>query len=136
MLAFVLAASDILGFTALSEFINSVLLYIPNVLIAALIMIAALFVANFVKALVRASVLSVRLHKGRFLGSLVWWVIFVFGLLVSLTELGVAVRIIETVITGVIAMAALAGGLAFGLGGKELAGQMLGKMRADWEQSH
>ena len=132
LLGFVLAASDVLGFQALSGFIAEVLLYIPNVVLAALILIVALIAANFVKGLVRASVLSARLHKGKFLGSLVWWVIFVFGLLVSLSQLGIASDIIETVITGVIVMLALAGGLAFGLGGKDAAAEVINRAKSEW----
>lgn len=135
VLAFVLAASDILGFIALSAFINSVLFYIPNVVVAALIMITALIAANFLKGLVAASVMGVRLHAGKFLASLIWWVIFVFGLLVSLSQLGVATTIIETVVAGVIAMVALAGGLAFGLGGKDIAASVLERLRSEWDHS-
>ena len=130
-----MASSDILGFIALSDFIGDVLFYIPNVLVAALILIATLVAANFVRGLVSASVMGVRLHRGKFLGSLVWWVVFVFGLLVALSQLGVATNIIETVIAGVIAMLALAGGLAFGLGGKDVAASLLEKARGDWEHS-
>ena len=133
LLAFILAASDILGFTALSRFIGDVLFYIPNVIVAALIMVATLIAANFLKGLVRASVLGARLHKGKFLGSLAWWVVFIFGVLVTLAQLGVASTIVETVIAGLIAMLALAGGLAFGLGGKDVAARLFEKARGEWE---
>lgn len=135
LLAFVLASSDILGFIALSDFISDVLLYLPNVIISILILIAALVAANFVKGLAAVSVMSVRLHRGKFLGSLAWWIVFVFGLLVAVSQLGVATNIIETVVAGVIAMLALAGGLAFGLGGKDVAARMLEKARGEWEHS-
>ena len=133
LLAFFLAASDILGFNSLSRFIGDVLFYIPNVIVAALIMIVTLIVSHFVRGLVHASVLGVRIHGGRFLASVVWWVVFVFGSLVALSQLGVANTIIETFVAGLIAMFALAGGLAFGLGGKETAGRILEKLRGDWE---
>lgn len=133
LLGFVLAASDILGFVVLSAFIAEVLLYIPNVIVAGLILMAALVAANFVKGLAKVSVMGARLHKGKFLGSLVWWVVFIFGLLVSLSQLGIASDIIETVVTGVIVMLALAGGLAFGLGGKDAAAGVINRMKSDWE---
>ncbi|MBI3046302.1 MAG: hypothetical protein HYY86_02050 [Candidatus Harrisonbacteria bacterium] len=125
LLAFLLAASDILGFFALSSFLREVLLYIPNIVIAVLIMLAALVVANLAKHLVRASVMSARLHAVKFLGSAAWWVVMIFGGLAALVQLGIAVSIINTVITGLIAMMALAGGLAFGLGGKDTAAELL-----------
>lgn len=135
LLSFVLASSDILGFVAVSAFISAVLFYIPNVVMAALIMIATLIAANFLRNLVGASVLGARVYGGKFLNSLTWWVVFVFGLLVTLSQLGVATTIIETVIAGLIAMIALAGGLAFGLGGKDIAASVLERLRSEWNHS-
>lgn len=128
-LAFLLAASDILSFSALSGFLRQVLVYIPNVFIAALILLASLYVAHFLRGLVRASVLSTgtHAHAAKTLSSTVWWVVVIFGLLAALTQLRVAEVIINTLITGVIAMLALAGGIAFGLGGRDFAGRLLEK---------
>jgi len=128
VVAFLLASSDILSFTALSGFLQDVLLYIPNVLIAALILLAAVVVANFMKGLVLASVLGAKLHAAKFLGAATWWVIMVFGLLTAAAQLNIAVAIINTLITGMIAMLALAGGLAFGLGGRDAAARWISKM--------
>lgn len=133
LLAFLLAASDILGFFALSSFLRDVLLYIPNVVIAVLIMLAALLVANLAKGLVKASVMSARLHAAKFLGSAAWWTVMVFGGLAALVQLGIAVSIINTLITGFIAMLALAGGLAFGLGGRDYAAHLMGKLQKEME---
>jgi hypothetical protein len=133
VIVFVLAASDILGFSALSVFLGAVLMYIPQVVVAFLILLATVIVAGFLKKFVEASVLSARLHAAKFIGSLVWWSVFVFGLLTAVHQLGVATDIISTVITGLIFMLALAGGLAFGLGGKDEAASVLKKLRGEWE---
>lgn len=133
VLAFLLAASDILGFFTLSAFLRDVLSYIPQVLVAMLILLAAFVLANFLRGLVRASVMSANLHGAKGLGMLTWWVVMVFGLLTALVQLGVAVSIINTLITGLIAMISLAGGLAFGLGGKEMAAKWLQKAEDEIE---
>jgi hypothetical protein len=130
---FLLAASDILGFVALSAFLRDILNYIPNVIVAVLIMLAAVIVANFLRGLVKASVLSARLHAAHFLGALTWWSVVVFGLLAALVQLGIATAIINTVITGLVAMVALAGGIAFGLGGKDYAAHLLERLREHTE---
>ena len=132
-LAFLLAASDILGFFALSNFLRDVLLYLPNVAIAVLIMAAAAVAANLARHLAQASVMSAKLHAAKFLGAVSWWSVMVFGGLAALSQLGIAVVIINTVITGLIAMMALAGGLAFGLGGKEYAAHLMQKMQDTME---
>lgn len=129
VIAFLLATADILRFTALSAFLRDVLLYIPNVIIAVLILLAALVVANFLKHLTRASVQAAKLHYAQALGTVAWWTVIIFGLLTALVQLGIATSIINTLITGVIAMLALAGGLAFGLGGREYAAGLLRKLK-------
>jgi hypothetical protein len=134
VIVFLLAASDILGFYSLSSFLNNVLNYIPNVIVAVLIMLAAFVIAHFLKGLVIASVKASKLHGAGFLGSLTWWSITIFGFLAALSQLGIAVTIINILVTGVIAMLALAFGLAFGLGGKEYAAHIISKLREELEK--
>src|SRR3989338_7646086 len=70
IIAFLLAASDILRLAALSGFLREVLFYIPNIVVAVLIMLAAVVLGNVTKRVVVASVLSARLHAAHFLGTL------------------------------------------------------------------
>ena len=133
-LAFLLASSDILGFGALSGFIKDVLLYIPNVIVAAFIVLASVVAANFLRGLVLASVMGARLHAAKFMGLFTWWTVVVFGLLTAAVQLNIAVAVINTVITGVVAMLALAGGLAFGLGGRDAAMRWVEKLEG--EENH
>lgn len=134
VLVFFSAAADILKFYVLSNFVTDILTYLPNLVVALLVMVVALVAANLVKKVVKASVMGAKVGSERFLSSASWWIIVVFGLLIALNQLGVAVAIINTVITGLIAMLALAGGLAFGLGGKEYAAHLLGKMKDGLEK--
>lgn len=134
IVVFVLAVVDILRFYSLANFLREVLLYIPNVIVAALIMLAAVVVANFLRRIVRASVKSARLHAPHFLGSLVWWAVVIFGFLAALSQLGIAIAIINALVTGFVAMLALAGGIAFGLGGKEYAASLISKVKDNLEQ--
>src|SRR3989344_3075873 len=103
VVAFLLAASDVLKFYTLSGFLRDVLGFIPDILVAALILLATLVVAHFLRGLVRASVLGAKLHSAHALGTLVWWTVFVFGFLTALLQLGVAVSVINTLITGIFA---------------------------------
>ncbi len=129
VITFLLAASDLLGFFALSSFLEKVLLYIPHVIVAILIMLVTIVVANFLRKIVKASVMGARLHAANFLGTITWYAVIIFGLAATLAQLGLDVTILNTLITGIIAMFALAGGLAFGLGGKEYASHLIGKFR-------
>jgi len=132
-IAFVLAASDILRFYAFSSFLNSIISYIPNLIVAVLMMLAALIVAGFLRSIVKASVSGARLEGANFLGSLAWWAIVVFGLLASLMQLGIASSLFNIIISGLVAMFALAGGIAFGLGGKDFAAHLLSKVKDGME---
>jgi len=129
VIAFLLAATDILQFYALSAFLRDVLSYIPNIVVAVLIMLAAVILANLLEKIVRGSVLSAKLHAAKFLGALTWYAVVIFGFLAALSQLNVATAIINTVITGLIAAIALAGGIAFGIGGKDYASHLIGKFR-------
>lgn len=129
VVAFVLAASDILKFYAFSNFLSSILDYIPNIIVAVLILLAALIVAGFLKSIVKVSVGGARLEGVKFLSALAWWTIVIFGLLAALAQLGIASSLFNIIISGLVAMIALAGGIAFGLGGKEYASHLLSQMR-------
>jgi hypothetical protein len=130
----VLAVSDILGLWGLSQCLNEVLTYFPNIIVAVLILLASLVVANFLRGLVRASVASARLHAPKFLGALTWWTVVVFGFLAALLQLGIAGELIQSIVMGFIAMLALAGGIAFGLGGKDYAAHLINKLREHTEE--
>lgn len=131
LLAIFLAASDILGLSQISAFLNSVLAYIPNVIAAAAIMLVGTMVAQFLARLVRHSVKAAGLRSADLLGSITQWAIMVFTFLATLDQLGVASTFVQTLFTGIIAMLAIAGGLAFGLGGKDHASKVLDTVERD-----
>ncbi len=126
-----LATADILGLSEVSMFLTSVLLYIPNVVVAALILVIAVVLSNFVYRTVEASIAAAGFTSGNVVAAVSKWAIIIFALLAALTQLNVAVTLIQTIVTAFFAMIALAGGLAFGLGGKEMAMRWLEKFERD-----
>ena len=133
VIVFILAVANILGLDVFSDFLRQVLLYIPNIVLGALILVATFVIANFLRKLVTASVMSAKLHASNFLGMFVWWVVMVFGIITALMQVGVNVYVLQTIITGVVAMLALAGGLAFGLAGKDYASRLIDRLRQTTE---
>jgi len=134
VVVFILTVTDILGLYGISLFLRDIISYLPNLIVAVLIMLAGVMLANFFKSLIKASVASAKLHNGKFLSSLAWWVVIIFGFLAALIQIGIAATIINTLITGLIAMLAIAGGIAFGLGGKDYASHLLEKFRQQTEE--
>jgi len=133
IIVFLMAAVDILGLYQVSEFLKGILYYIPNIVVAAVVLLAAVIIANFLQKLVRASVEAAGLHGAGFISGITRWAVLVFGFIAALSHLGIAVTLINTLVIGLIAMLALAGGLAFGLGGKDQAARFLEKLKRDIE---
>jgi hypothetical protein len=129
ILVFTLAASDSLGLYAFSAFLQQVLAFIPSLAAGVLILLAAFAFAKLAKRLVSASVAASRLHASKFLGSLTYWSIVIFGLMAALEQLGISLMIVQALVYGIIAAVSLATGLAFGLGGRESARDMLDELR-------
>lgn len=131
LIAIFLAAADILGLNQISEFLNAVLAYIPNVIAAAAILLVGTLVAGFLSRLVRHSVQAAGLTSADLLGAVTQWSVMIFTILATLDQLKVAQSFVQTLFTGVIAMLAIAGGLAFGLGGRDNASKVLDKVERD-----
>ena len=127
-----LAATDILGLDDVSGFLRQVLAYVPNVVVAALILIIAVVLANFVYRTVNASVKAAGFASGGAVAGVSKWAIIIFALMAALIQLKVAETLINSLLTAVFAMLALAGGLAFGLGGKDMAAKWLQKVESDF----
>lgn len=134
IIVFLMAAADILGLYQVTEFLKKILYYIPNIVIAVVILLAAVIIANFLQKLVRASVEAGGLRSAGFLSGVTKWAVLIFGFVTALIQLGIAVTLIQTIVIGLVAMLALAGGLAFGLGGKDYATRFLEKLKKDIEE--
>lgn len=134
VIVFLMAAANILGLDQVSDFLRTVVLYIPNVIVAAIIMLIGLLVAKFLEGTVRASVRAAGLASGAFLGSLTKWSVFTFSFLIALVQLRVADDVIRIVIMGLIAALSLALGLSFGLGGVDHAKEFIGHLKRRMEE--
>jgi hypothetical protein len=126
-----LAAVDILGLSELSSYLSNILLYIPNIIVAALILLVAAVLAGFLERVVTASMRATDVGPSRFVGVVVRWSVWGFALLAALFQLEVAPELIQVLFTGLVAMLALSGGIAFGLGGQGVARDMLEGVKRD-----
>lgn len=131
VLVFLMASTDILGLTQVSEFLNSVIIYVPNIVIATIILSVAFLLGNFVFHTVRSSSKVAGIMSASFLAIIAKWSIIIFGLLAALIQLGIATSLVNTIFIGLVAAFSIAFGLAFGLGGKEEAALLLKKIRED-----
>ncbi len=133
ILSFLVAACNLWGLFAVGDFIKSIVVYLPNVLVAVLILLAAIILGEYFSKFIQASVAGAGLKYQNFLAAISRWTFLVFGMIAALSQLKVASYIVNTLFTGIVAMIAIAGGLAFGLGGKEVAQELLGKIKREME---
>jgi len=133
ILAFLSVSLGILGLSRVTIFLEQVvLLYIPQVIVAALILIIAAVIADIVKKLISGSARIAGAHQGaNFAGTIAKWAIWILAILAALEQLGVAVALIQTLFTGLVVALAIAFGLAFGLGGKDAAARAIEHVRSE-----
>ncbi len=126
ILTSIIAAADILGLDTVSNFFYSdVLGYAGHVIIAVAIMLLGILAANFLADIVEGTVRAGGFTTARALASITRWAITLFAVIAALSELQIAQSFLNNLFLAIIAMLALAGGLAFGLGGKDHARKVL-----------
>ncbi len=126
IIVFLIASFDVIGLIQVTAFLQEVVLsYLPQVIIAVLILMVAVVIADAMQKIVMASARAAHVKSAHLLGVITRWSIWIFALLTALFQLGIAPALIQTVVMGVIAGGALAFGLAFGLGGKEHASAII-----------
>jgi hypothetical protein len=126
-----IAATDVLGWDQVTDYLAQVVLFVPNVIISVILLLAGIVLGNFVQNVVKSAVEAAQLASAEFLSGIAKWSILIFSFMAALVQLQIAPELIRVLFTGLVAMLALAGGLAFGLGGKEHAHQFLNRLKKD-----
>jgi len=129
IIIFLLPSLNLIGLDYIASFLkDDVLGFLPRVIAAVLVLIIATIVADFLSKTVMAGSRAMNLKSTNMLGSLVKYTIWVFAFIIALGQLGVAEGYMNTLFAGIVGMLALAGALAFGLGGKDAAERLLTKI--------
>jgi Conserved TM helix len=121
-------AFDALGVPAVSGILRQLLLWLPDLAVAVVILLIAGVVGNALGSLVRGATAKAGIAKPNVLAAIVRFAVLAFGVLVALNQIGVASSLVNILFVAVVGAAALALGLAFGLGGRDVAAQIVG----DW----
>ncbi|MBI2109540.1 MAG: hypothetical protein HYT93_05260 [Parcubacteria group bacterium] len=132
IVVFLVATLEVLGLQQVNLFLQDVVLtFIPQVIVAILIILVAAVVADAVQKLVVGAAKAAEVKVAHFLGGLVRWSIWVFAILIALSQLGIADFFAQTLFTGVVIALSLAIGLSFGFGGQDAAARFIEKLRGD-----
>ena len=119
-----IAAADVANLQQVTDFFNEVLLYLPNVFVAVFILVVASLLATFVSNLISTSLKD----EFGYLTGLAKFAIYAFSVLAALNQLQISRPLVEILFTGIVAT----GVLAFGLGGKDVAGDIVRKIYEDF----
>jgi len=129
IIVFLLPSLNLVGLDYISSFLKEdVLGFLPRVVVAALILIIATVVANAVSKAINASARAINLRSANMLSTIAKYAVWVFAFIIALGQLGVAPAYMQILFAGIIGMLAVAGALAFGLGGKDAAAKFISRL--------
>lgn len=126
---FLIPTADVWGLPQIVTVLNTFLLYLPNVFVAAIIALVGFVFARLTHDVVLASTQGLSADTSKSIASVARWAILIFVFLAILNQLGVAADLVRILFTGFVAMVAIAGGIAFGLGGQNNAKDVLDNFR-------
>jgi len=126
-LIFLIPATDSLGLPAVSNILNSLVAYIPNVFVAILILFLGTLAATFVSDLVRGATASTNVGNPNLFANIARYAIIGFAVIMALEQLQITPALLNILFTAIVGSAAIAFGLAFGLGGQDTARRWLSR---------
>lgn len=133
---FLRIAAGILGFTEVEEFLQKIIALVPDIVIAVIILLFAISAANTAASLTNNLLRIGDKHARVIIASVVKNILIAFGIMAALVQLHVAEDLIRILFTALVAMLALAGGLALGLGGKDFVHELLADFKKKNIESH
>jgi hypothetical protein len=129
-LIFIEMAAEALHISAVTTLINSIVLFIPSLIVALVVVMVGFLIASFVGNVVRGSASEMGFRNPNLLAGAARAAIIGMAVLMALSQIGIAATLVNALFIAFVAAIALALGLAFGLGGREVAGQIWEKWYA------
>ncbi len=126
-------AVDILDFPQFADLMERIVSYLPSIIMSVLIFVVAVMAAEFLSKIMVAATQKADFVHAKLAGAIVKWAIWIFAIFAILTELDIADELPRILFEGMVYMIAIAGGLAFGLGGKDVAAELLEKLKRSLE---
>ena len=128
-------AFDALGLPAVSQVLQQLLLWLPNLVVALVILVVAGLAANALHGLVRGATASAGFGSPDLLANVARVAVWAFAIVAAVNQIGIAETLVNTLFMGIIGALALALGLAFGLGGRDTAGEVVSTWRRKGQEA-
>jgi hypothetical protein len=118
-------AFDALGLPAVSDVLRQLLLWLPNVMVALVVLVIGGLIASTLSNVVRGAATKSGLDNPDLLAKVAAGLIWAFSIVVAVNQMGIATALVNTLFMAVVGAIALALGLSFGLGGRETAAEIV-----------
>jgi len=128
MLVVIMASLNTLQLTSARELFNEIVLYIPNIIVAIIVLLLGIYAAKFVSQAIRVTLTNMKDGTVTLIERITYYAIVVLTLFIVLSQLNIAENILNIAFFSIFGALCLAFGLAFGLGGKDFAADLLKKL--------
>lgn len=128
-------AFDALGLPAVSDVLRQLLLWLPNLVVGLVVLVIGGLLARAASSLVRGATAEAGFDNPDRLAKVASVAIWAFAIVVAVNQIGIAATLVNTLFMGVIGALSLGAALAFGLGGRETAGEIVRKWYAQLDSA-
>ncbi|MES2356167.1 MAG: small-conductance mechanosensitive ion channel [Pseudomonadota bacterium] len=122
-------AFDALGLPAVSDVLRQFLFWLPNLVVALVVLVIGGLLANALSGLVRGATSEAGFSNPDTLETIARVGVWAFAIVIAVNQMGIAATLVNTLFMGIVGAVALAAGLAFGLGGRDTAAELVRKWR-------
>lgn len=116
-----------LGLETVSGLLEDVIKFIPNIIVACILLIVGMYLAEFVSGLVIAALKGGDFDNPNLVGRIAYGAVMFFTVALVMNQLGIAPDLVNNVVSIILGGLGIAVAIAFGLGGKDWAGRLINK---------
>jgi Conserved TM helix/Mechanosensitive ion channel len=127
-LIFLIMATDVLGMAAVSQLVRDVINYIPSLVIALIIIIFTVFIANALKGIVVTSCRSIGMPSPNLIGNVIFYFVFLTGAVSAMGQAKIDTDFVKSNVSILLGGAVAAFALGYGLASKDMMANFLGSM--------
>ncbi len=128
MLVVYMLAFNALGLEVVSDLLTSVVQFIPKIIIACILLMVGMFLADFVRDLVKATLKSGSFDNPNLVANIAYYAVMFLAVSMAINTVGIGGDIINTIVTAVFGSLSLGLAIAFGLGGRDAAAKTINKI--------
>src|SRR5204862_2249750 len=118
-----------------SDVLRQLLLWLPNLVVGIVVLVIGGLLANAAAGVVRGATATAGFGHPDLIANIARAAVWVFAIIVAVNQIGIAKELVNTLFMGAVALAVIALGLSFGLGGRELAANLLKRWYGEAQQN-